>query len=372
MELLVVIAIIGILIALLLPAVQAAREAARRTQCRNNLKQIGLAIQNHLNAKKQFPTAGSCYDDPAEPNNPEAGGGWDLTNKFGFERGTWVYCILPFSEEQSLFDIGHQYGYGNNPTAPVPALGNKFMDEMPISWIACPSRGNRQSQPTATGRVWQLLDYASPIGQGSSDTYYDVATYSFMRTNGLAFPSPVQIQQYNRNWCGVIILGGVGRDFQIPKKVTVAKVSDGLSKTIAVMEKAVWSKNYQSDGTGAEWWDEDGWARPKYWWPSTRAFDWPIFADGDSHITMSVPGYQGTFRSDTDGREQGFGSAHSGVMNAVFADGSVHGISLTIDGGVSSGYYSSNYATQGNQSLGVLARLCIRDDGQLIDANQIQ
>src|ERR1700744_6119532 len=80
-ELLVVIAIIGILIALLLPAVQAAREAARRTQCKNNLKQIGLGCQNFYTAKKQFPTLG-CNNDAPNPTGitlaSEAVGGIDL------------------------------------------------------------------------------------------------------------------------------------------------------------------------------------------------------------------------------------------------------------------------------------------------------
>jgi len=90
-ELLVVIAIIGILVALLLPAIQAAREAARRTSCVNNLKNLGLAVLNHHDIKKHFPVSnGTPYPDEAPPNS-QTGVGWILNS-------------LPQLEEQSLFD----------------------------------------------------------------------------------------------------------------------------------------------------------------------------------------------------------------------------------------------------------------------------
>src|SRR5262245_4425854 len=81
-ELLVVIAIIGVLVALLLPAIQAAREAARRSQCANNLKQLGLAVQLHHDAKRAFPTGRNSTDTRSV---------------------SWAYYCLPYMEQQAMF-----------------------------------------------------------------------------------------------------------------------------------------------------------------------------------------------------------------------------------------------------------------------------
>ena len=95
-ELLVVITIIGILIALLLPAVQAAREAARIAQCQNNIKQLALGCLNHEAAIKRFPTGGWGFAWTGDPNR---GNDWR-------QPGGWIYNILPYIEQQDLHDLG--------------------------------------------------------------------------------------------------------------------------------------------------------------------------------------------------------------------------------------------------------------------------
>src|SRR5438128_321604 len=94
-ELLVVIAIIGVLVALLLPAVQAARESARRMQCQNNLKQFGLAFHNHADTNKHLPTDGFGY---GWVGDPDLGFGAD-------QPGGWTFNILPYCEQNAIYNI---------------------------------------------------------------------------------------------------------------------------------------------------------------------------------------------------------------------------------------------------------------------------
>lgn len=112
-ELLVVIAIIGVLVALLLPAIQAAREAARRTQCTNNLKQIGLAMQMHHDTFKVLPYG---HKIPAPPYN----------NNQDFGEATWIFAILPYMELKAVYDMADQrYGFGS--AAPAPSTANNAL-----------------------------------------------------------------------------------------------------------------------------------------------------------------------------------------------------------------------------------------------------
>ncbi|HEX6960808.1 MAG TPA: DUF1559 domain-containing protein, partial [Lacipirellula sp.] len=123
-ELLVVIAIIGVLVALLLPAVQAAREAARRSQCSNQLRQIALAWQLHHDAHQFFPSAGWGY---AWTGDPDRGFG-------ASQPGSWAYSCLPFMEQAAL----HQMGSGATGAAKHDLLADAA--QIPVATFYCPSR----------------------------------------------------------------------------------------------------------------------------------------------------------------------------------------------------------------------------------------
>jgi prepilin-type N-terminal cleavage/methylation domain-containing protein len=133
-ELLVVIAIIGILVALLLPAVQAAREAGRRVTCANHLKQIGLAMHNYHAVHKSLPSA--CY--------------------FNNANNTWVSEILPFLEEQSLYD---RFDFTQALAHPVNAAAVGTV----INTIICPSDPTSDS-PLQGGRIQQFMNPPNSMG----------------------------------------------------------------------------------------------------------------------------------------------------------------------------------------------------------------
>ncbi|MFO1020323.1 MAG: DUF1559 domain-containing protein [Planctomycetales bacterium] len=154
-ELLVVIAIIGVLISLLLPAVQQAREAARRTQCKNNLHQIGLALHNYLSAMNVFP--------PSFCIGAETGGTWSIQAR-----------ILPYMDQMNAFAIADlKVGYG---VAPNSTLG---ITQMQIPAYHCPSEVRAEPRvaapPAAThfpstyafnGGTWKLFTPGATLGDG--------------------------------------------------------------------------------------------------------------------------------------------------------------------------------------------------------------
>jgi prepilin-type N-terminal cleavage/methylation domain-containing protein/prepilin-type processing-associated H-X9-DG protein len=145
-ELLVVIAIIAVLIALLLPAVQAACEAARRSQCVNNLKQLGISVQNYTDTKGSLP--------------PTSGPGPDGTsNNFSMK-----VHILPYMEQSTMYNAINQYFYWNDSTFGGP---NNTVGTSTINTFLCPSDGNSPSQTLSvngTAKPTAMTSYGNNIG----------------------------------------------------------------------------------------------------------------------------------------------------------------------------------------------------------------
>src|SRR6476646_4389051 len=152
-ELLVVIAIIGILVALLLPAVQAAREASRRTQCKNHLKQLGIAANLFVDTYKFFPSSGwgdwwvGCPDQGMGPHQP----------------GSWAYQLLGFIEETNRAGMGRGFNCDKSP-ASLAAIGEMVATSVPVFY--CPSRRAAQSYPHGPR---DIRNYNPPPLAGKSD-----------------------------------------------------------------------------------------------------------------------------------------------------------------------------------------------------------
>jgi prepilin-type N-terminal cleavage/methylation domain-containing protein len=344
-ELLVVIAIIGILVALLLPAIQAAREAARRAQCQNNLKQIGLGILNFHETKKAYPSAGTNNDD-FYYTDPK------IAATAGLERFGWGYQILPYIEETTLY----QAGKNHRGLEEIAELNQNALSEIAVSAYACPSRGQRYGT-TPDGWVLALSDYAGVMFSYMLDQY----------RNSFDYNSPVGkfFKQYG--WRGVISKGGHfnGTTYSQWRKVSAKDVTDGTSKTAAIMEKAVWVGRYRPDNWTDGWSDMPGWAHNAH---QTTMRSVP----GDGGLAFGgpyAPGQAGrgsappvvpdnadmigsTPRSDAaNAVDQGFGAAHAAGFYAAFADGSVRSINYDID----------------TSPGGTLFRLGCRDDGLQLD-----
>ena len=201
-ELLVVIAIIGILVALLLPAIQAAREAARRTQCGNNLKQFGVALHNHHDVRKFFP--------PLNASN----GGTRSTNPQGNEgRNSGLMHILPYMEQSAVYDILSQPGtYGGiSILAWGPIRDRSYYPPYVEQFAAfvCPSNGMPPAAIWGTN-AWGPRSYAVCVGDSIANVHWNLD---------------------NR---------GV---FARESKVNISSIGDGTSNTVIMAERSFASGN---------------------------------------------------------------------------------------------------------------------------------
>jgi prepilin-type N-terminal cleavage/methylation domain-containing protein/prepilin-type processing-associated H-X9-DG protein len=324
-ELLVVIAIIGILVALLLPAIQAAREAARRAQCTNNLKQLGIAIHNYHDTYQQLPVGNhSCC--------------W----------GTWQMSILPFIEERQLgemytwmpkvvngvpqdfFDYTWAY-YAQDPSA-NPPVRNLDVVKSRIATLTCPSDTPRVSSGAA--------------GITAGITYHNyVANYgntNHAGTNNSVKSNPAYIEY----------LGGpfLSYDSQPKDQKTVKfrQIIDGLSKTLAFSETIQGEDGDSShaDLRGFTWW---GWSAGFETYSTPNANDPDTLQQANYCNSTGVnPPCDGA--SGPNIKKAGARSHHPGGVNVAMCDGSVQ---YTVDD-VDLTVWRAASTTQGSEAYGGL------------------
>ncbi len=295
-ELLVVIAIIGILIALLLPAVQAAREAARRTECINHLKQIGLASMNYHDVHKWFPTGGW-------------GSRWcgDADRGFGKRQpGGFFFVVLPYIEEQALFDLGK----GMTDAQKIQAHTDR--NGAATSAYYCPTRRAAAPYPhdkttaeenpshrnaNSANKLSGKVDYAANGGVPTSTGLTSGPSSLANGDSGFVWPSTRNFED------------GIS---YVRSEVKMRTVSDGLSKTYLAGEKYIMPNDYLT-GTGG---GDNGAA---YEGSNTDILR-------SCHRTL-LP-YQDRVGLIADGN---WGSAHSATFHMAMCDGSVHPVAYTID-----------------------------------------
>ncbi len=293
-ELLVVIAIIGVLVALLLPAVQSAREAARTAECKNNLKQIGLAFQNHLTTQGHYPTGGWG---PHWVGDPLRGFGVD-------QQSGWVFNILPYIEQGALRSLPDD---GDAATITAQQKSNAAkMIQTPLSVMNCPSRRRATTYPYVLGASWNTYDADVTTQVARSD--YAVNAGGNAPDNGGGYPSSYAAAA-TFNWPSNTQHTGVSFYRSLVRQ---AHVRDGVSSTYAVGEKNLMPDHYTTGSNGADNhsmfqgsdWDIQRWAGPS------------------SPLRRDQPGVD-SYSS--------FGSAHAAGVNFVMCDGSVHTVHYGID-----------------------------------------
>lgn len=316
-ELLVVIAIIGILVSLLLPAVQAARDAARRTQCANQLRQIGLAFHTYLDSQGTLPFGAYDHDYDGAPYDSKG------TYRIGW---TWRTLILPQLEQQPLFDQLSQLdpyergGYNRNaPWATSPAQGmimpGYICPSEPSPWVR--ENASPWSFTPASGfAISTYLGSAGPVtpvpSDGSWGGLYEACGICTDGTVKDAF-CPCEFgnqEQFTRGFMHGHTPNGPGLLDMYPNGYTMADVDDGASNTLLVGETTGLDGN--GDGCGEPGQDQLGWMSS--WCTATTVFG------------INAAGIGGEWQNGC----VSWRSYHPGGATFAFADGSVHFINDSV------------------------------------------
>jgi prepilin-type N-terminal cleavage/methylation domain-containing protein/prepilin-type processing-associated H-X9-DG protein len=297
-ELLVVIAIIGVLIGLLVPAVQASRESARKAQCINNLKQIGLSLHNHISAKKSLPAG---YVSRVLNNGDDAGPGW-----------AWGAHLLPYMEQSPLFELMDEKLAVNSYAA--TALRLKV-----VPGFICPSDSG----------VQPVIDIPAYITKTS---ICKMASASYVGSAGTVRPTC--------KLCRDRFDGVFGRNHPVEPR----ELEDGLSQTLAIGERAT------------------DWANAALWGvvPNSILLDNQRpdkFAAGPAYVlgTTFKDGFNicddQTIDNDSTSYAESFGSVHPGGCNFAFCDGGVRFVFENVDPGVMNALATRGSVAKGGDLL---------------------
>lgn len=366
-ELLVVIAIIAVLIALLLPAVQAAREAARRTQCRNNMKQLGLAMHNYHDAHKIFPP-GIVAASHGNVNCQYVAAGSTCDNE-QYSQISALTLILPFMEERALYQA-------YNMKLACCSAANSTATSGVVKTFLCPSnpRGD------------ELIKAAYYIGADVGPTDY---VLSMGGNSLLTCASPYGLDTSANSTFPGIMRPGAGM-FNVNSNVRISSVRDGTSQTFMMGEGAggaqlaagttpaypqmeptaaqvgksvdqPWSMGYigDTDGNGGfgsvfaatahdAWYDTQLRLAPQSEWAPlkmnmTKLRMMRVTAQSGSNVA-GIPGAAsittGPIGTSISGSVSPFRSYHAGMCHFLFADGSVRSVSENVDASVYVGYSS--------------------------------
>ena len=332
-ELLVVIAIIGILIALLLPAVQAAREAARRSQCTNHLKQLGLALHNYHDTYGSFPFR--------QGGTPQQDHNW--------ERRSGFVGLLPFIEQAPLYQtISNRFTQGGTTYpawGPPPWDGNYTPWDAQVPALLCPSDPNGNKNSTDHGRTNYRFSTGDTINDNTGRTnnrglfpYRNVCKFRDVTdgtSNTIAMSERGLGPNAGRKIIAAVAMGIPGIDTN-PTLCLDTRDTNGMYKSSVSIR----------DGSGARWCD----GVPLYTGFST------VFAPNSPSCMYDTnwDGNWGIFAPS---------SYHPGGVNGVMADGAVRFFSETIN----TGNLSAANVTSGPSPYGVWGAFGSKDGGEVVN-----